>query len=177
MKKLLSLFLVLALLLSMVGCFTQADPGQSSTSSTGSTAASTQPTTTAPTTTAPTQSSSSDTEDKLDPAAFYYSKEDVALFIHQYGTLPANFVTKSEAKSQFGGNQQAMVAGYRIGGDTFQNREGLLPTKAGRTYTECDIVRQGISTRGSNRIVFSNDGLVYYTSDHYRSFTLLYGEP
>ena len=67
--------------------------------------------------------------------------------------------------------------GKAIGGDTFQNREGLLPKKSGRTYKECDIDTLGKSSRGAKRIVFSNDGLVYYTDDHYKSFTLLYGEP
>ena len=59
----------------------------------------------------------------------------------------------------------------------FQNREGLLPKKAGRTWTECDINTWGRSQRGAERIVFSNDGLVYYTANHYASFELLYGEP
>ncbi len=164
MKKLLSVLLVLVMLTSLVGCglldnFTTApfleDPTSSST---------------AKPTTAPDS-------DKLDPDKFYYSKEDVALFIHQYGRLPVNFVTKSQAKNQFGSNYKAMAAGYRIGGDTFQNREGLLPKKSGRTYTECDILPPGETQRNALRIVFSNDGLVYYTSDHYASFTLLYGEP
>lgn len=57
------------------------------------------------------------------------------------------------------------------------NREGLLPKERGRTYTECDIDTVGKNSRGAKRIVFSNDGLVYYTDDHYESFELLYGEP
>ena len=60
------------------------------------------------------------------------------------------------------------------GGDVFQNREGLLPKVKGRTYYECDIGTTGKKSRGSKRIVFSNDGLIYYTDDHYESFTLLY---
>jgi guanyl-specific ribonuclease Sa len=63
-----------------------------------------------------------------------------------------------------------------IGGNTFGNREGLLPSKKGRTYTECDIDTLGAKARGIKRIVFSNDGLIYYTDDHYESFTLLYGD-
>ncbi len=183
MKKIIALLLTLALVMSFAGCVTQADPNQSSNPSTSvnstpSTGATTQPTT-APTVTEPavTEPTPTEPEDKLDPEGFYYSKEDVALFIHQYGKLPKNFITKNQAKSQFGGNREAMNHGYRIGGDTFKNREGLLPKKTGRTYTECDIVRQGLLDRGAFRIVFSNDGLVYYTDDHYRSFTLLYGEP
>ena len=56
------------------------------------------------------------------------------------------------------------------------NYEGLLPEADGRTYTECDIDTLGADSRGAKRIVFSNDGLIYYTEDHYKSFELLYGE-
>ena len=67
-------------------------------------------------------------------------------------------------------------ADYFIGGSRFGNYEGLLPEAEGRTYTECDIDTLGAEKRGAKRIVFSNDGLIYYTDDHYASFTLLYGE-
>lgn len=63
-----------------------------------------------------------------------------------------------------------------IGGDRFGNYEGLLPEKAGRSYAECDVNTLGKNSRGAERIIFSNDGLVYYTGDHYKSFTLIYGE-
>ena len=63
-----------------------------------------------------------------------------------------------------------------IGGDRFGNYEGLLPEADGRSYTECDIDTLGADSRGAKRIVFSNDGLIYYTEDHYESFELLYGE-
>ena len=58
----------------------------------------------------------------------------------------------------------------------FGNYEGLLPEADGRTYTECDIDTLGADSRGAKRIVFSNDGLIYYTEDHYETFELLYGE-
>ena len=63
-----------------------------------------------------------------------------------------------------------------FGGSRFGNYEELLPVKKGRVYTECDIDTLGAKSRGAKRIVFSNDGLIYYTDDHYESFTLLYGE-
>ena len=66
--------------------------------------------------------------------------------------------------------------GYYIGGDKFGNREGRLPKKSGRQYYECDIDTDGKSSRGAKRIIYSNDGLIYYTEDHYEHFTLLYGE-
>ncbi len=109
----------------------------------------------------------------------YTSKEDVALYIHLYGKLPGNFITKAEAKKLGWGDRYGSVddaaPGKSIGGDRFGNREGLLPKKTGRTYTECDIDTRGKKSRGAKRIVLSNDGLVYYTGDHYETFELLYG--
>ena len=61
--------------------------------------------------------------------------------------------------------------GAAIGGDYFGNREGLLPEEDGREYTECDIDTLGYGSRGARRLVFSNDGLYFYTDDHYESFT------
>lgn len=107
----------------------------------------------------------------------YTSKEDVALYIHTYGCLPANFMTKNEARELGweGGSLEEYAPGMCIGGDRFGNYEGLLPED--RDYTECDIDTLGAETRGAKRIVFSDDGLIYYTDDHYESFELLYGEP
>ena len=111
---------------------------------------------------------------------WYNSKEDVALYIHLYGHLPDNYVTKKEAQDLgwSGGSVERYAGeGTAIGGSYFGNYEGLLPEEAGRSYTECDIDTVGNSSRGAKRIIFSNDGLVYYTEDHYESFVLLYGEP
>jgi len=128
--------------------------------------------------------------DSTDPAAdpaqellpedgSYYSKDEVALYIHQYGKLPDNFMTKKQAEKLgwSGGSLEKYAPGKVIGGSQFGNREGLLPSKEGRVYYECDIDTLGESKRGAKRIVFSNDGLIYYTEDHYESFELLYGEP
>lgn len=117
-------------------------------------------------------------EDSLLPEDGHYtSKEDVALYIYQYGCLPSNFITKKEAEKLgwSGGSLEPYAPGMCIGGSRFGNYEGLLPQKDGRTYTECDIDTLGAESRGAKRIVFSNDGLIYYTEDHYESFELLYG--
>ncbi len=118
------------------------------------------------------------TQAPIDKNGSYYSKEDVALYIHTYKCLPSNFITKNEAKALGweGGSVEKFAKGKAIGGDYFGNFEGLLPKKNGRKYTECDIDTLGKSSRGAKRIIFSNDGLIYYTDDHYESFTLLYGE-
>ena len=109
----------------------------------------------------------------------YTSKEEVAAYIYEFGHLPDNFITKKEAK-ELGweskeGNLAEVAPGMSIGGDYFGNYEGLLPEEDGRDYYECDINSDG-GYRGAERIVFSNDGLIYYTEDHYESFELLYGE-
>ena len=109
----------------------------------------------------------------------YTSREDVGLYLHLYGQLPSNYITKSEAAAlgweSSKGNLWEVTEQMSIGGDRFGNREGLLPSMEGRQYYECDINYEG-GYRGAERIVYSNDGLVYYTPDHYASFELLYGE-
>jgi len=117
-------------------------------------------------------------EPSLDERGAYDSKEDVALYIHLYGHLPDNYITKKDAEALgwSGGSLEKVAPGKCIGGSRFGNYEGLLPEADGRRYTECDIDTLGAKSRGAKRIVFSNDGLIYYTGDHYESFELLYGE-
>lgn len=119
-----------------------------------------------------------DPETLLPEDGTYTSKDDVALYIHLYGRLPENFITKKEAQDLGwpGGTLEPYAPGMCIGGSRFGNYEGLLPEAKGRTYTECDIDTLGAKSRGAKRIVFSNDGLIYYTEDHYESFELLYGD-
>lgn len=115
---------------------------------------------------------------QIDEDGAYTTKDDVALYIHTYGYLPDNFITKKDAQALGwpGGSLEPYAPGKCIGGSRFGNYEGLLPEADGRTYTECDIDTLGADSRGAKRIVFSNDGLIYYTEDHYKSFELLYGE-
>lgn len=126
----------------------------------------------------PSEDAAEPEQTAIDEDGEYTSKEDVALYIHTYGKLPKNFIKKSEAKKLGweGGSLVPYAPGRSIGGDRFGNYEGLLPEAEGRRYTECDIDTMGRSSRGAKRIVFSNDGLIYYTGDHYKSFELLYGE-
>ena len=133
---------------------------------------------TEPIETEPVQTEPEETEALLDPDGWYYSAEEVALYLVTYGELPSNFITKNEARDLGweGGSVQKYLEGAAIGGDKFGNREGILPKASGRQYYECDIDTDGKNSRGAKRIVFSNDGLIYYTEDHYESFILLYGE-
>lgn len=115
----------------------------------------------------------------LDREGWYSSKEEVAEYLEIYGQLPSNYITKKEAEAlgwnAQEGNLWEVAEGMSIGGDRFGNREGLLPDEKGRTWTECDIDYDG-GFRNGKRLVFSNDGLIYYTDDHYASFEELKGE-
>jgi len=103
--------------------------------------------------------------------------EEVANYIKTHQKLPDNFITKEEAR-KLGwdpkkGNLHEVAPGKSIGGDIFHNREGKLPNKEGRIWYEADInYRSG--HRGKDRIVFSNDGLIYKTEDHYQTFERMY---
>ena len=103
----------------------------------------------------------------------YTGKEEVALYLFTYKKLPSNFLTKAEAEKlgwiSSKGNLDEVAPGMSIGGNRFGNYEGLLPDAKNRTWTECDINYLG-GFRGAERIVFSNDGLIYYTADHYETF-------
>ena len=159
MKKLFSLLLALLLTWSMLGCvyvplpYEEDEPYIEETESYGEE-------------TIPAEDGS------------YTTKEDVALYLYTYGHLPANFITKKEAQALGwnGGSLESCAPGMCIGGTYFGNYEGLLPEAPGRDYYECDIDTLGAKSRGAKRIIYSTDGLIYYTEDHYESFELLYGE-
>ncbi|MDL2215574.1 ribonuclease [Ruminococcaceae bacterium OttesenSCG-928-N02] len=110
----------------------------------------------------------------LDENGSYTTAQDVALYIHTYGHLPANFITKSEARALgwqgSEGNLWDVAPGMSIGGDFFGNYEELLPQG---DWRECDIDYAG-GYRGPQRIIYGKDGSIYYTQDHYESFTQLY---
>ena len=105
----------------------------------------------------------------------YTDVEDVAYYLHTYGHLPDNYITKSEAEdagwSSSAGNLWDVAYGKSIGGDRFGNYEGQLPK--GERYYEADVNYDG-GYRGGERIVYTEDGDVWYTSDHYESFEKLY---
>lgn len=107
----------------------------------------------------------------------YTSRDEVALYLHTYGKLPKNFISKKEAEEQgfrFGeGDFGEVFPGMSVGGSRFGNYDGKLPDKSGRRYYECDIDYTS-GRRNAKRLVYSNDGLIFYTEDHYKTFTQLY---
>ena len=101
----------------------------------------------------------------------------IADYIFAHGELPDNFITKEEAQALGWDSTRNYVSdvapGKSIGGDRFGNYEGQLPRKKGRTFRECDC-NYTKGKRNGERIVYSNDGHVWYTSDHYETFTELF---
>lgn len=116
-------------------------------------------------------------EETIAEDGYYTSPEDVALFIHTYDRLPDNYITKEDAMGlgwdAQKGNLWEVTDRMSIGGNRFGNREKLLPEADGRQYYEADVNYEG-GYRGAERLVYSNDGLVFYTEDHYESFDQLY---
>lgn len=98
----------------------------------------------------------------------YTSVEEVSIFLSLYQKLPKNYLKKED----FSRNDYTRENKLSIGGDIFYNREGILPRKNGRVYHECDIDYYG-GSRNSKRIVFSNDHLIFYTNNHYESFSII----
>ncbi len=89
------------------------------------------------------------------------------------GKLPGNFVTKDEARKlgwEEGKSVTAFLGDKRIGGDTFNDTFGELPKADGRTWKEADIGLKSTGKRSSERILYSNDGKVYITTDHYKTY-------
>ncbi len=123
---------------------------------------------------ADTSSSGDTAPETLNPDGSYTAPAEVAEYIHTFGELPCNFITKNEAKAlgwvSSEGNLWDVAPGMSIGGDYFGNYEGLLPDA---DYRECDVNYEG-GYRGSERLIYDEDGNIYYTEDHYESFTQLY---
>ena len=88
------------------------------------------------------------------------------------GRLPRRYVTKDEAEGlgwRPGSDLCDSAPGRVIGGDRFGNRERWLPEKRGRRWFEADL-DFACGRRGAKRLVWSSDGLVYVTTDHYETF-------
>lgn len=172
-KKILSYLLVLGVIvLTLCGCSknspqidstSKPDSNISNNTSSGKTPASI--------------TSEQESKKKIAENGAYSKAEEVAEYIHTYRKLPKNYLTKKEAAAlgweSSKGNLWNVSDKMSIGGDIYGNREGRLPNANGRKWYECDVNYNG-GFRGSERIVFSNDGLIYYTKDHYETFKKLY---
>lgn len=104
--------------------------------------------------------------------------DDVVAYIKKHGKLPDNYITKNEAYKlgwkTTKGNLADVAPGKSIGGDIYKNAEGKLPSATGRVWYEADI-NYTSGYRGNDRLLYSNDGLFYKTTDHYKTFTKIGG--
>ena len=91
--------------------------------------------------------------------------------LRETGHLPDAYVTKeaAEARGWHGGGLCSVLPGHAIGGDLFRDLSRQLPEIPGRLWREADL-DETCRSRGPERLIFSNDGLIYVTVDHYRSF-------
>lgn len=94
-------------------------------------------------------------------------------YIANYGFLPENYLSKNEALTlgwkNYKGNLRDVTSNGTIGGNVYKNRNKNLPEAAGRTWYEADINYTG-GYRNTHRILYSNDGLMFATYDHYKTF-------
>ncbi|HBZ15677.1 ribonuclease domain-containing protein [Pantoea sp. NPDC088449] len=97
----------------------------------------------------------------------------VARWVQQHHRLPDLYLTKNEARRQGWnpgkGDLCEVLPGRAIGGDRFSNREKRLPMQAGRQWYEADV-NYDCGHRDADRLLYSSDGLIFLTTDHYRSF-------
>ena len=115
-----------------------------------------------------------ETEYVIDESGEYSDPYEVAEYLYTYHHLPSNYITKNEAEKlgwdNSKGNLWDVAEGMSIGGDHFGNYEKLLPDG---DYHECDVNYEG-GFRGEERLIYSDEFSIYYTQDHYKSFTQLY---
>ncbi|CCV28365.1 putative ribonuclease [Yersinia enterocolitica (type O:9) str. YE212/02] len=99
--------------------------------------------------------------------------QQVVKYLQSHHRLPDFYITKQQAREKGWnpkeGNLCKVLPGKAIGGDRFSNRERQLPKAKGRNWREADV-NYRCGHRGSDRLLYSNDGLIYLTQDHYKHF-------
>lgn len=115
----------------------------------------------------------------VEESGLYTTKDSVAAYLCKFDKLPSNYVGKNEGQSLYEsktGNtfekwnfNPWTTLGVMIGGDVFDNREGLLPSGS---YHEADV-DYSAKNRGTKRLIYQSDCVIYYTADHYESFDKL----
>jgi len=120
------------------------------------------------------QSKLSGSQAEASPDVNQLSSEQVVIpYLKAHHRLPDYYLTKEAAREQGWspekGNLCDVLPGKIIGGDHFFNRDGQLPDKRGRKWFEADL-NYDCATRNADRLLYSNDGLIFVTYDHYRTF-------
>ncbi|MBO7412980.1 MAG: hypothetical protein J6U20_04865 [Fibrobacter sp.] len=117
--------------------------------------------------------------DAVKESGLYTTKDSVAAYLCKFDKLPDNYVNQSEGKSLYESETGKTfekwnfnpwtTIGVMIGGDSFGNKEGLLPNGS---YHEADVDYSG-KNRGTKRLVYQSDCVIFYTADHYETFKKL----
>lgn len=112
-------------------------------------------------------------------SGIYTTRDSVAAYLCKFEKLPSNYRTKAEAKELYNATGKTFskwnfnpweTLGVMVGGDAFQNSEGLLPQNA---YRECDVDYSS-ANRGTKRLVYAESCQIFYTANHYQSFTKIH---
>jgi len=115
----------------------------------------------------------------VEESGLYTTKDSVAAYLCKFDKLPSNYVDKNEGKSLYESKTGKIfekwnfnpwtTIGVMIGGDVFENREGLLPSGS---YHEADV-DYSAKNRGTKRLIYQSDCVIYYTANHYETFDKL----
>lgn len=123
------------------------------------------------------ESSEYSSDGKVIKGKVYTDRDSVAEYIYKYRELPKNYLTKKKAKSIGWRPKKANLWDLTdkgcIGGDVFDDKGSALPWRKGRVWYECDVNYDG-GKRGKDRLIYSNDGLIYFTNNHYKTMVQIY---
>ncbi len=100
-------------------------------------------------------------------------------WMYYLNELPDYYITKTEAYemgwNNLKGNLAKVAPNHMIFGGVYKNKNKVLPDREGRIWYEADINYTN-GYRNRQRVVFSNDGLIFATYDHYDTFIEVIGE-
>ena len=115
----------------------------------------------------------------VEESGLYTTKDSVAAYLCKFDKLPSNYVGKNEGQSLYESKTGNIfekwnfnpwtTIGVMIGGDVFENSKGLLPSG---NYHEADV-DYSAKNRGTKRLIYQSDCVIYYTADHYETFNKL----
>ena len=95
-----------------------------------------------------------------------------------FNKLPDYYVTEEEAYNIGwirGKSPAKFIPGKMLTMGIYNNSNGHLPQAAGRIWYEADI-NYYEGRRNGHRVLWSNDGLIFVTYDHYATFYEIIGE-
>ncbi len=93
-------------------------------------------------------------------------------WLRHYGQLPDNYHSESDLRAlgwKQGDSPVKFAPEKMVTRGEYENMNGHLPDAPGRVWYEADINYYS-GKRNGHRILWSNDGLLFVTYDHYRTF-------